>query len=179
LNSAKDFLIIPYTMRHRLKGRKLGRTTAHRKAMIRNMIISLFTYGRITTTLEKAKECRRLAERLITRAKKGGLSNIRYTFSILQDKKIVKKLFQHIAPRFADTPGGYTRILKLGGCRWDRKGLGEWAANRLGDNAKRVVFELVKRQEREEEMYLAGIGEKAEAELAKLRAEKKKTKQRG
>jgi large subunit ribosomal protein L17 len=165
-------------MRHRLKGRKLGRTTAHRRAMIKNLINSLFTYGRVVTTVERAKECRGLAERLITRAKKGGLSSIRYIFSAVQDKKIVRKLIKHIAPRFKDIPGGYTRVLKLGGCRWTRKGAGKWAETRLGDQGRRAIFELTKREEQEQEMLLAGIGEKADAELAKLRAEKKKTKEK-
>src|SRR3990167_3003745 len=102
-------------MRHRLSGRKLGRTTAHRKAMFSNMLNSFFTYGRIYTTVAKAKETRRLAEKLITRAKKGGLHNFRYILSTLRNVDITKKLTSDIAGRFADRNGGYTRILRLGG----------------------------------------------------------------
>lgn len=148
-------------MRHRLAGRKLGRPQSHRKALAGNLLNSLFLYGRILTTISKAKEFRPMAEKLITRAKKGGLANMRIAFATLQQKNIVKKLFEDIAPRFADRKGGYTRIVRLGGSRWDGKDKGKWAARRLGDNGERAIFELLVTKERDEELKLAGIGESA------------------
>ncbi len=117
-------------MRHRKTGRKLGRNSSHRKALGRNLVSSLFEHGRITTTVEKAKEYRPMAEKMITLAKTRNLHNIRRAVSILQNKDVVKKLFEEIAPRYLDRPGGYTRILRL-------------QKNRLGDNASQAVFELV------------------------------------
>lgn len=117
-------------MRHRKTGRKLGRNSSHRKALGRNLVSSLFEHGRITTTVEKAKEYRPMAEKMITLAKTRNLHNIRRAVSILQNKTVVKKLFEEIAPRYLDRPGGYTRILRL-------------QKNRLGDNASQAVFELV------------------------------------
>lgn len=134
-------------MRHQKRGRKLGLTTSHYHIMNRQMVVNLFKYERIVTTLARAKEFRKLAERLITRARKITLSNYRYALSWLQDKTAVKKLFSEIAPRFKDRNGGYTRILKLGASRWsgDKKA-GRWAAKRLGDGAERVLLELVIRR---------------------------------
>lgn len=163
-------------MRHLYKGRKLGRTTAHRKVLGRNLINSLFTYGQIVTTLHKAKEFRSLAERLITLAKVKDLHRYRQALSLLQNKKVVKKLFEQIAPRFLDRPGGYTRVIRLGGSRWDGKGYGTWAANRLGDNAQRAIFELVVREDLEREAELAGVGKKAQEAEKLKRLEKKKAK---
>jgi large subunit ribosomal protein L17 len=117
-------------MRHRKSGRKLGRNASHRKALGRNLVSSLFHHGRITTTLEKAKEYRPMAEKMITLAKERNLHNVRRAVSLLQDKTAVKKLFEEIAPKYLDRPGGYTRILRL-------------SKNRLGDNAARAIFELV------------------------------------
>ena len=122
-------------MRHRVAGRRLGRTSSHRRALRRALIVSLFRHESITTTPAKAKEVRPLAERLITRAKKGGLANYRYVLAELQDKAVVKKLFNEIAPRYADRPGGYTRILRLS----DR---------RVNDGAEQVIFELVGQERR-------------------------------
>lgn len=133
-------------MRHRKRGRKLGLTTSHYHIMNRHMVVNLFKYERIVTTLARAKEFRKLAERLITRARDMNLSNYRYALGWLQDKTTVKKLFGEIAPRFKDRNGGYTRILKLGGSRWSgEKKAGRWAAKRLGDGAERVLLELVTR----------------------------------
>ena len=128
-------------MRHQKRGRKLSRTSAHRKALRQNLAVALFTHGRIITTMAKAKEYRPFAEKLITLAKKGWsakeqgedaryLHCYRRAISILQDKAIAKKLFEEIAPGYMDRQGGYTRILRD-------------AKNRLGDNAPRAVFELV------------------------------------
>ena len=101
-------------MRHRKSGRKLGRNSAHRKAMYRNMAASLFRYETIRTTLPKAKELRRVAEPLITLAKQDGVSRRRLAFSRLRDNVAVGKLFNELGPRFKDRPGGYLRILKMG-----------------------------------------------------------------
>jgi large subunit ribosomal protein L17 len=121
-------------MRHRKRGRHLGRTSAHRTAMRRNLIGNLFMEERVRTTPAKAKEVRSMAEKLITLGKKGGLANFRRAHSLLGDKyaDITRKLFEDIAPRYADRPGGYTRILHL-----------SITANRLGDNAPQVIMELV------------------------------------
>lgn len=116
-------------MRHRVHGRKLGRTTAHRKALFRNQLTALFTHERIVTTLEKAKELRPLAERMVTLARTGSLPARRKILRVVPNKEIVGRLFDDIAPRFMDRPGGYTRILRLG--------------RRRGDNAQMALIELV------------------------------------
>lgn len=168
-------------MRHRWMGRKLGRNNSGRKALEKHMVCALFTYGRIVTTVEKAKEFRSSAERLITLAKKGGLSHYRMALADLQDKKIVRKLFADIAGRFKDRPGGYTRIIKLGGNRFDGEGRGKWASHRLGDGGSRAIFELVVLKTREEE--LQGLGRRDEAAASptskKDSAKKEEPKKKG
>jgi large subunit ribosomal protein L17 len=160
-------------MRHRLKGRKLGRTTAHRQAVERNLVTSLFVYGRVITTVEKAKEFRGTAEHLITLGKAGGLHNLRRILRTVQDPEVAKKIVNDVARRFPERQGGYTRVIKLGGSRWDGDGRGLYAFNRLGDNGRKAIWELVVRKDREEEMKLAGRGRAArEAREAKA-AEKK------
>ena len=116
-------------MRHNSAGRRLGRTTSHRIAMFRNMVTSFLEHGKITTTDAKAKELRSIAERMITLGKKGDLHATRQAAAYIRDKKVVTKLFTTIAPMYADRPGGYTRIIKLG--------------IRPGDNAPVSVIELV------------------------------------
>jgi large subunit ribosomal protein L17 len=116
-------------MRHNSAGRRLGRTTSHRTAMFRNMVTSFLEHEKITTTDAKAKELRSIAERMITLGKKGDLHATRQAAAYIRDKKIVTKLFTTIAPRYADRPGGYTRIIKLG--------------IRPGDTASVSVIELV------------------------------------
>ena len=106
-------------MRHRVRGRKLGRTTSHRRAMMRNQLAALVEHGRIVTTLAKAKELRPYAERMITRGKKGSVHDRRIVARDLSDRTLIKKLFREIAPRFQDRPGGYLRIVKLGPRRGD------------------------------------------------------------
>ncbi len=118
-------------MRHLKAGRKLGRTSAHRVALMRNLITSLYRFERIETTLAKAKEVRKPAEKVITLAKKGSLHARRNALKMVRDKKILKKLFDTIGPRYADRNGGYTRIYKIG--------------NRLGDCAPMAIIELVDR----------------------------------
>ena len=117
-------------MRHNKDGRKLNRTASHRKALMRNMVTSLFAAERIETTTAKAKETRRVAERMITFARRGDLAARRHVAKTVQNPKILKKLFDEIAPRYADRPGGYTRVLRLG-------------ARRKGDNAQRAILELI------------------------------------
>ena len=109
--------------------RKLGRETAHRKAMLRNLVTDLFREGRITTTECRAKEARREAEKMITLAKRGDLHARRQALAFIYDETVVAKLFDEIAPKYADRNGGYTRILKLG--------------PRRGDNSEAVYLELV------------------------------------
>ena len=116
-------------MNHRNGFNPLSRTTAHRRAMTRNMVTSLFRYERITTTEAKAKEVRKAAEKLITRAKVDSVHNRRTVAKFIADEKIVNKLFTEIGPRMKERNGGYTRILKLG--------------FRQGDAADTVIFELV------------------------------------
>ena len=118
-------------MRHRKSGRHLGRTSSHRKAMFSNMAASLFEHEIIRTTLPKAKELRRVAEPLITLAKTDSVANRRLAFSRLRSKAAVGKLFAELGPRFAERPGGYTRILKAG--------------HRAGDAAPVAYIELVGR----------------------------------
>jgi len=120
-------------MRHLNSGRRLGRTSSHRKAMFRNMTSSLLKREVICTTLAKAKELRRVAEPLITLAKIDGVAHRRLAFDRLRDKEAVSVLFNRVAPRFKQRPGGYLRILKCG--------------FRAGDSAPMAIVELVDRTE--------------------------------
>ncbi len=99
--------------------RKLGRSTAHRKAMLRNLVTDLLREGRISTTVTRAKEARRQAEKMITLAKRGDLHARRQALAYIYDEDVVTKLFEEIGPNYADRNGGYTRILKLGPRRGD------------------------------------------------------------
>src|SRR4051794_20734725 len=101
-------------MRHKLAGRKLGRTSSHREAMFRNMVTDLFRHEIIRTTLPKAKEVRRIAEKMVTFAKRGTLHARRMTFRTVRDNAVLEKLFAEIAPRFKARAGGYTRVLRAG-----------------------------------------------------------------
>ena len=101
-------------MRHQLAGRKLGRPTAHRWAMFRNMATALIQHGRIRTTLTRAKELRRIAEQLVTLGKKNTVHARRQAFDFVRDRDVVKKLFDQISPAFKNRKGGYTRIMHLG-----------------------------------------------------------------
>jgi len=120
-------------MKHRVGYNRLGRKSAHRKALVKNMVTQLYRHERIRTTKAKALEVRRRAEKLITRAKEDSVHNRRIVGKLIQDKAILAKLFTEIAPGFVDRPGGYTRILKLG--------------YRKGDAAEMVLLELVGRDE--------------------------------
>ena len=118
-------------MRHRKSGRKLNRNSSHRKAMFRNMAVSLFEHELIKTTVPKAKELRKVAEPLITLAKKDSVANRRLAFSRLRSSDAVGKLFTDLGPRFVERPGGYLRILKCG--------------LRTGDKAPMAIVELIGR----------------------------------
>jgi large subunit ribosomal protein L17 len=118
-------------MRHRKEKRPLGRTSSHRDALLRNLVTSLIDKGRITTTLEKAKELRRLADRMVTLGKRGDLAARRRAAATIRSNDAVKKLFSEVALWSGARPGGYTRILKLG--------------PRPGDNAMKAIIELVDR----------------------------------
>lgn len=120
-------------MRHGHGLRKLNRTSAHRQAMLRNMMNALLTHEAIKTTVPKAKELRRVVEPMITLAKKATVANRRLAFDRLRDRAVVVKLFDELGPRYAGRPGGYTRILKMG--------------FRVGDNAPMALVELVDRPE--------------------------------
>ena len=124
-------------MRHRKSGRQLNRNSSHRKAMFRNMTVSLFEHELIKTTVPKAKELRRFAEPLLTLAANDSVANRRLAFSRLRDKTIVGKLFSELGPRYVERPGGYLRLLKCG--------------YRPGDKAPMAFVELVDRPIIEEE----------------------------
>ncbi|MCP3060035.1 50S ribosomal protein L17 [Myxococcus sp. K38C18041901] len=121
-------------MRHRVGQRKLHRSTSHRLAMLNNMVTSLLEHQAIRTTLPKAKEARKLAERIITLGKRGGLSNVRLAARTVKDRDVLKKVFSEYKDRYAKRPGGYTRIIRLG--------------FRRGDAAEMALLELVDRPEK-------------------------------
>jgi len=116
-------------MRHKIAGRKLDRSSGHRRALYRNLVTDLLNHEKITTTEAKAKEVRGLAEKMITLGKKGGLHSRRQAAAYIIDRKVADKVFGDLAPRYAERPGGYTRIVKLG--------------PRPGDGAAMVKLELV------------------------------------
>jgi large subunit ribosomal protein L17 len=119
-------------MRHNKSGRRLGRNSSHRAAMMRNMVTSLIEHEKITTTVTRAKELRKLADKMITLGKRGDLHARRQVMQVIRDRKVVGKLFEMVGPRYQQRPGGYTRILKTG--------------NRLGDNAPLCIIELVEEE---------------------------------
>ncbi len=120
-------------MRHRKGPRKLNRTSTHRKAMFANMAAALIKHEQIVTTLPKAKELRRVADKLVTLGKRGDLHARRQALSVIKDRVLVEKLFSTLSERYADRPGGYTRVLKAG--------------FRYGDSAPMAIIELVDRDE--------------------------------
>jgi large subunit ribosomal protein L17 len=120
-------------MRHRRDHRKLGRTSAHRRAMLRNLVTSLLEHEEVRTTTAKAKEVRRLAERMITLGKRGTLDARRHALRTLRARSVAAKLFDDLAARFRGRAGGYTRIVKLG-------------VRRNGDNAEQALIQLVERK---------------------------------
>ncbi len=145
-------------MRHRWAHRKLGRTTEHRRALLRNLATALFQHERITTTLAKAKELRSYAEKLITRARRDTVHDRRLVARELRDRTLVKHLFDEIAPRYAGRAGGYTRIVRM--------------MPRRGDGAEMAIIELVeagtpaKGKPRKEKAAQAEPAQRAPAEAA-------------
>ena len=139
-------------MRHGDKVKKLGRTAQHRLSLMRNLVTALFEHERIKTTLAKAKESRRFADRMVTFALKNDVAARREVGRFIQDKTVLKKLFDVIGPRFVGRPGGFTRVLRLG--------------PREGDGAEMALLELVVREERHHE-------KKARAAAAKQKGGKK------
>ena len=170
-------------MRHRVAGRRLGRTKEHRLAMRRNMVASLFQHETISTTKQKAKEVKPFAEKLITLAKKGTLSARRQAIAMLGNRDIIDnesgqavrkgtvigKLFSELGPRYLDRPGGYTRIIRL-------------SLRRLGDNGELVLLQLlgaeepVKRQKKKRSRKKATVAAKAESpEVAEAESQVEET----
>ncbi len=143
-------------MRHRRQGRQLSRTAEHRKALLRNLVTELFRHERIETTEAKAKEARRLAERLITFAKRGDLHARRHVDRFVMSREVTQKLFSTIAPWYAERNGGYTRVIKT--------------RHRLGDGGEMAFLELVKSEEQmaaERKAREAAAAAKAEAKEGK------------
>lgn len=139
-------------MRHRVKGKKLGRNTAQRKALLRNLVTSFLEKERIRTSLSKAKAVRPVAEKMITLAKKNTLHTRRLALRVIYKKDVVKKLFEDIGPRFTERPGGYTRIVKIG--------------PRAGDGVEMAVIELVGTEFKKKEKKKQKLSEKAKAAAA-------------
>jgi large subunit ribosomal protein L17 len=154
-------------MKHRVAGRRLDRTTEHRTAMFRNMVTSLITHERIVTTTPKAKELKRIADKIITLAKKGGTHARRLAFRDVRDGEALAKLFETIGPRFATRAGGYTRVVRV--------------ENRVGDNAQMAMIELVERTPAApaEGEKAGGKGEKAAGKGEKAKAATKGEKPAG
>ncbi|MBM4267603.1 MAG: 50S ribosomal protein L17 [Deltaproteobacteria bacterium] len=136
-------------MRHLNSGKKLSRTSAHRASLYRNLVRELLARDRIRTTDAKAKEVRRFADRMVTLGKQGTLAARRRAIAFLRDPKVVRRLFDDVAPRFAERPGGYTRVIKLG--------------TRVGDAARLSMIELT------------GTSESVESEKKRKRRRTKKT----
>ena len=121
-------------MRHKKAGRRFGRNTSNRRAMVRSMVTSLLDHERIVTTTPKAKEVRKVVDKMITLGKRGDLHARRQALSFIQDKNVVAKLFNELGPEYKERPGGYTRIIQTG--------------NRLGDCAPMAILELVNYQQK-------------------------------
>lgn len=133
-------------MRHLVKGKKLRRNTAQRRALLRSLVTSFLEKERINTTLAKAKATRPLAEKMITLAKKNTLHTRRQALRFIYKKPVVKKLFEELGPRFSERPGGYTRIVKVG--------------PRTGDGAEMAILELIGSEFKKKEKKKKGIKEK-------------------
>jgi large subunit ribosomal protein L17 len=140
-------------MRHQLSGKKLGRNSSQRKALLRSLVTSFLEKERIRTTLSKAKETRPIAEKMITLAKTNSLHARRQALQYIYKKDAVKKLFEDIGPRFTERPGGYTRIIKLG--------------PRAGDGAEMAILELVGSEFKKKDKKKESLKEKAKSSQAK------------
>lgn len=145
-------------MRHNKSGKRLGRNSSHRSAMLRNMVTSLIQHEKITTTDARAKELRKLADRMITLGKRGDLHARRQALQVIQDRSVVAKLFDMVGPRYKDRPGGYTRIIKLG--------------VRLGDNAPLSQIELVEEELKQRTAAPAAAGAETAAKPKRKAAPK-------
>lgn len=147
-------------MMHNVAGKRMGRNTAHRAVLRKNFTVSVIKHERVVTSLSKAKALRPFVEKMITLARsddpKTRLHRIRRAVSFLQDKTAVKKLFDVIGPRFANRPGGYTRILRL-------------ADYRIGDGGSKVIFELLENNVLEQKMKAADVAATADVEPAKAK----------
>ena len=139
-------------MRHLAQGRKLGRTTAHRRALLRNLVTSFLEKERVVTTVAKAKEARPLAEKMITLAKRNTLHARRQALAFVTKESVVRKLFDKLGPRFSERPGGYTRIVKTG--------------PRAGDGADMAVLEMIGTEFKPKEKKKKDVKEKAKAAAA-------------
>jgi len=146
-------------MRHRKAGKKLGRDSSHRRAILRNLVTSLFQHEEISTTYAKAKALRPIAEKMITLAKRGDLHARRQALSYIMDKSVTHKLFDQIKDRFLDRQGGYIRILKTG--------------HRSGDNAPLVIIQLLSANEGKNSGGKAGRGVRGEKKIPKKVSDKK------
>ena len=146
-------------MRHRKDHKQLSRTASHRKALLRNLVTALFEHERIQTSVTKAKEARRLAERLITFAKRGDLNARRRVERFVYSETVSKKLFDTIAPWYAERPGGYTRIIRLG-------------KRRVGDASEIAILELIKSDDQKVEEKKARDSKAVEKENARQAKEK-------
>jgi large subunit ribosomal protein L17 len=158
-------------MRHRKVSRKLGRDTEHHEAILRNMVTDLFKHGKVTTTLAKAKELRRVADKMITLAKKGDLASRRRALAFIRDKGVVKKLFNQLREKYLDRSGGYTRIIKIGPRRGDASimAIVELVEEKLTTKGSKLkkekikkVLEFIEKKKREYGSEVSSVEEKKE-----------------
>ncbi len=133
-------------MRHRVAGKRQGRSTSHRRAMRRNFICSVIKHERVVTTIARAKAMRRSVEKIITLGRKKDLARFRRALALLGDKAVVRKLFDELGPRYKDRPGGYTRTVRLSNYR-------------IGDGGEKAIFELVDNQVLENQLTQAAAAE--------------------
>ncbi len=168
-------------MRHRCAGRKLSRHSQHRSLMFRNMLVSLIEHERLKTTLAKAKELRKVAEKIVTLGKKDSLHARRLAFALLRNEDIVKKLFTEIAPRFKDRQGGYTRIYKLGWRTGDAAPLSliEWVTLSAEEEKKKSPVKKAKEALKKVAPKKKGAAEKPEAEKKEKKIKATKAEKEG
>ncbi|MEI9474973.1 MAG: 50S ribosomal protein L17 [Deltaproteobacteria bacterium] len=168
-------------MRHRVAGRKLSRHSQHRSLMFRNMLVSLIEHERLKTTLAKAKELRKVAEKIVTLGKKDSLHARRLAFALLRNEDIVKKLFTEIAPRFKDRQGGYTRIYKLGWRAGDAAPLSliEWVTLSAEEEKKKSAVKKAKEALKKVVPKKKGAAEKPEAEKKEKKIKATKAEKEG
>lgn len=168
-------------MRHRCAGRKLSRHSQHRSLMFRNMLVSLIEHERLKTTLAKAKELRKVAEKIVTLGKKDSLHARRLAFALLRNEDIVKKLFTEIAPRFKDRQGGYTRIYKLGWRAGDAAPLSliEWVTLSAEEEKKKSPVKKAKEALKKVAPKKKGAAEKPEAEKKEKKSKAAKAEKEG